>query len=59
MIVGLIVIVASRGWPKFPKDHFQGPFNAITSHPLLLIGNTAGKFFIIFLTTLLIYAVPS
>ncbi|KAF4621975.1 hypothetical protein D9613_009061 [Agrocybe pediades] len=29
------------GWPKFPKDHFQGPFIANTSHPLLLIGNTA------------------
>jgi len=29
------------GWPKFPKDHFQGPFVANTSHPLLLIGNTA------------------
>ncbi|KAF5311055.1 hypothetical protein D9619_008143 [Psilocybe cf. subviscida] len=28
-------------WPKFPKDHFQGPFNASTSHPILLIGNTA------------------
>ncbi|KAH9483248.1 Carboxylesterase A [Psilocybe cubensis] len=30
-----------RGWPKFPKDHFQGPFNTSTSHPILLIGNTA------------------
>ncbi|KAF9475282.1 hypothetical protein BDN70DRAFT_898293 [Pholiota conissans] len=29
------------GWPKFPKDHFQGPFVANTSHPILLIGNTA------------------
>ncbi|KAF9544545.1 hypothetical protein CPC08DRAFT_716471 [Agrocybe pediades] len=29
------------GWPRFPKDHFQGPFIANTSHPLLLIGNTA------------------
>ncbi|KAF5311056.1 hypothetical protein D9619_008142 [Psilocybe cf. subviscida] len=28
-------------WPKFPKDHFQGPFKASTSHPILLIGNTA------------------
>ncbi|KAF5311061.1 hypothetical protein D9619_008145 [Psilocybe cf. subviscida] len=28
-------------WPKFPKNHFQGPFNASTSHPILLIGNTA------------------
>jgi hypothetical protein len=32
-----------RNWPKFPKDHFQGPFNASTSHPLLLVGNTAGE----------------
>jgi hypothetical protein len=50
------------GWPKFPKNHFQGkflvrfydrsclfsnlqpegPFVANTSHPILLIGNTAG-----------------
>jgi len=29
------------GWPKFPKNHFQGPFEANTSHPILLIGNTA------------------
>jgi len=29
------------GWPKFPKDHFQGPFKATTSHPILLVGNTA------------------
>ncbi|KAF8959384.1 Alpha/Beta hydrolase protein [Flammula alnicola] len=29
------------GWPKFPKDHFQGPFEANTSYPILLIGNTA------------------
>ncbi|TFK35062.1 TAP-like protein-domain-containing protein [Crucibulum laeve] len=28
-------------WPKFPKNHFQGPFIANTSHPILLIGNTA------------------
>ncbi|KAF5311062.1 hypothetical protein D9619_008144 [Psilocybe cf. subviscida] len=28
-------------WPKFPKDHFQGPFKASTSHPILVIGNTA------------------
>lgn len=49
------------GWPKFPKDHFQGelncshlryvypffeepgPFEGNTSHPILLVGNTAGK----------------
>ncbi|KJA21599.1 hypothetical protein HYPSUDRAFT_140328, partial [Hypholoma sublateritium FD-334 SS-4] len=29
------------GWPKFPKNHFRGPFIANTSHPILLIGNTA------------------
>ncbi|KAF5310709.1 hypothetical protein D9619_008134 [Psilocybe cf. subviscida] len=28
-------------WPKFPKDRFKGPFKASTSHPILLIGNTA------------------
>ncbi|KAF9040674.1 TAP-like protein-domain-containing protein [Panaeolus papilionaceus] len=28
-------------WPKFPKTNFRGPFNATTSHPLLVIGNTA------------------
>ncbi|KAJ7199294.1 TAP-like protein-domain-containing protein [Mycena haematopus] len=28
-------------WPQFPKDHFQGPFVANTSFPLLLVGNTA------------------
>ncbi|PPQ87819.1 hypothetical protein CVT24_002750 [Panaeolus cyanescens] len=29
-------------WPKFQKKQF-GPFNATTSHPLLVIGNTAGE----------------
>ncbi|KAF9475285.1 hypothetical protein BDN70DRAFT_996546 [Pholiota conissans] len=29
------------GWPRIPKDHFQGPFDANTSHPIMLIGNTA------------------
>ncbi|KJA18178.1 hypothetical protein HYPSUDRAFT_45494 [Hypholoma sublateritium FD-334 SS-4] len=29
------------GWPSFPKNHFQGPFDANTSHPILIIGNTA------------------
>ncbi|KAF8959383.1 TAP-like protein-domain-containing protein [Flammula alnicola] len=33
--------ISCVGWPKFPKDHFQGPFEANTSHPILLIGNTA------------------
>ncbi|KAJ7799978.1 TAP-like protein-domain-containing protein [Mycena olivaceomarginata] len=28
-------------WPEFPKNHFQGPFVANTSFPLLLVGNTA------------------
>ncbi|KAK7057859.1 Abhydrolase-4 domain-containing protein [Favolaschia claudopus] len=28
-------------WPEFPKDHFQGPFIANTSFPLLVVGNTA------------------
>jgi hypothetical protein len=53
--------VVYSGWPKFPKDHFQGelncyhlrnvysffeepgPFEGNTSHPILLVGNTAGK----------------
>ncbi|KAF9552230.1 hypothetical protein CPC08DRAFT_296555 [Agrocybe pediades] len=29
------------GWPKFPKEHFQGPFVANTSHLILFVGNTA------------------
>ncbi|PPQ82828.1 hypothetical protein CVT25_009203 [Psilocybe cyanescens] len=29
------------GWPKFPKTQFRGPFEGKTSHPILLIGNTA------------------
>ncbi|KAJ7806551.1 TAP-like protein-domain-containing protein [Mycena olivaceomarginata] len=28
-------------WPDFPKNHFQGPFVADTSFPLLLVGTTA------------------
>ncbi|KAF9057241.1 TAP-like protein-domain-containing protein [Panaeolus papilionaceus] len=28
-------------WPRFPKTGFRGPFNATTSHPLLVVGNTA------------------
>ena len=53
--------VMYSGWPKFPKDHFQGKFNCCrlrnaysclgepgpsegnTSHPILLVGNTAGE----------------
>ncbi|KAF8960264.1 TAP-like protein-domain-containing protein [Flammula alnicola] len=34
-------LIACQGWPKFPKINFQGPFEANTSHPILLIGNTA------------------
>ncbi|KAJ6485610.1 TAP-like protein-domain-containing protein [Mycena sanguinolenta] len=33
--------LACLAWPEFSKDHFQGPFVANTSFPLLLIGNTA------------------
>ncbi|KAJ7123174.1 TAP-like protein-domain-containing protein [Mycena epipterygia] len=32
--------MACVAWPDFPKDHFQGPFVANTSFPILLIGNT-------------------
>ncbi|CAK5282286.1 unnamed protein product [Mycena citricolor] len=28
-------------WPNYPKKYFNGPFIANTSHPILLIGNTA------------------
>ncbi|KAF9533834.1 TAP-like protein-domain-containing protein [Crepidotus variabilis] len=29
-------------WPRFSKEHlFQGQFNVTTSHPLLVVGNTA------------------
>ncbi|KAF8816530.1 hypothetical protein BYT27DRAFT_7077074 [Phlegmacium glaucopus] len=33
--------VHCAGWPKFPKNHFQGKLLANTSHPILLVGNTA------------------
>ncbi|PFH45078.1 hypothetical protein AMATHDRAFT_78097 [Amanita thiersii Skay4041] len=33
--------IRCSSWPKFPRTFFQGPFEANTSHPLLLIGNTA------------------
>ncbi|KAF8900304.1 TAP-like protein-domain-containing protein, partial [Mucidula mucida] len=33
--------IGCSGWPRLPKDHFQGPFVTNTSHPVLLIGNTA------------------
>ncbi|KAF8994596.1 TAP-like protein-domain-containing protein [Cyathus striatus] len=33
--------VFCSGWPDYPKTHFQGPFIGNTSHPVLLIGNTA------------------
>ncbi|KAH9483232.1 hypothetical protein JR316_0005336 [Psilocybe cubensis] len=29
------------GWPKFPTTQFRGPFEGKTSHPILMIGNTA------------------
>ncbi|KAF7331053.1 Abhydrolase-4 domain-containing protein [Mycena venus] len=32
---------ADMAWPEFPKTNFQGPFVANTSHPILLVGNTA------------------
>ncbi|KAJ7123163.1 TAP-like protein-domain-containing protein [Mycena epipterygia] len=35
------VRMACLAWPEFPKDHFQGPFVANTSFPILLVGNTA------------------
>ncbi|KAJ7062900.1 TAP-like protein-domain-containing protein [Mycena amicta] len=31
---------ACLAWPDFPKTHFQGPFIANTSFPLLIVGNT-------------------
>ncbi|PFH49122.1 hypothetical protein AMATHDRAFT_76363 [Amanita thiersii Skay4041] len=33
--------VMCSSWPDFPRTHFQGPFEGNTSHPLLVIGNTA------------------
>ncbi|TFK65952.1 hypothetical protein BDN72DRAFT_844931 [Pluteus cervinus] len=33
--------LACSGWPQFPRTHFQGPFVANTSFPLLIVGNTA------------------
>ncbi|KAJ7031110.1 TAP-like protein-domain-containing protein [Mycena alexandri] len=35
------VRMSCLAWPDFPKTHFQGPFVANTSFPVLLIGNTA------------------
>ncbi|KAJ7755225.1 TAP-like protein-domain-containing protein [Mycena metata] len=35
------VRMSCLAWPDFPKTHFQGPFVANTSFPLLLLGNTA------------------
>ncbi|KAJ7062892.1 TAP-like protein-domain-containing protein, partial [Mycena amicta] len=32
--------IGCLGWPKFPKSQFRGPFNANTSFPLLVVGNT-------------------
>ncbi|KAF7331015.1 Abhydrolase-4 domain-containing protein [Mycena venus] len=36
-----ICLALHRAWPEFPKTNFQGPFVANTSHPILLVGNTA------------------
>ncbi|TFK64067.1 alpha/beta-hydrolase [Pluteus cervinus] len=33
--------IRCSGWPQFKRTHFQGPFVANTSFPILLIGNTA------------------
>ncbi|KAF8990425.1 TAP-like protein-domain-containing protein [Cyathus striatus] len=33
--------IGCSAWPDLPKTHFQGPFVGNTSHPILLIGNTA------------------
>jgi len=38
-----MLTIAFSGWPRFKKEHFQGPFEGNTSHPILLIGNTAGE----------------
>ncbi|KAF8959373.1 TAP-like protein-domain-containing protein [Flammula alnicola] len=35
------VRISCSGWPSYPKKHFRGPFQGNTSHPLLVIGNTA------------------
>ncbi|KAF8994597.1 TAP-like protein-domain-containing protein [Cyathus striatus] len=37
----VVTRIACTAWPDFPKTHFQGPFLGNTSHPVLLIGNTA------------------
>ncbi|KAJ7785021.1 TAP-like protein-domain-containing protein [Mycena maculata] len=33
--------LACAAWPELPKNHFQGPFVANTSFPLLLVSTTA------------------
>ncbi|KAF8645993.1 hypothetical protein AX16_007419 [Volvariella volvacea WC 439] len=33
--------VGCSGWPRFERKNFKGPFVANTSHPILLVGNTA------------------
>ncbi|KAK7022954.1 hypothetical protein VNI00_016844 [Paramarasmius palmivorus] len=35
------VRIGCSGWPKVPKTFFRGPVMGNTSHPLLVIGNTA------------------
>ncbi|KAK7047826.1 hypothetical protein VNI00_006154 [Paramarasmius palmivorus] len=33
--------ISCSGWPEIPKTFFRGPISGNTSHPMLLIGNTA------------------
>ncbi|KAF9475278.1 hypothetical protein BDN70DRAFT_883911 [Pholiota conissans] len=40
-LIAAITRLQCIGWPKFPKHPFRGPFVGNTSHPILLIGNTA------------------
>ncbi|PFH44820.1 hypothetical protein AMATHDRAFT_78126 [Amanita thiersii Skay4041] len=45
--------IQCSSWPDFPRTFFRGPFEANTSHPLLLIGNTAVPFHYVLSGTLL------
>lgn len=33
--------IGCSGWPKIPRNDFRGPWTGNTSHPILVIGNTA------------------